>query len=221
MIITEEIPFLGCCLGTIDNLIVYRYRNRRCIRRKPSKVKPPSAPGQVAQQERMASIAIFYQALKEVGIYTYWQRAAEGMLLNGYNLLVKGNLPAFSGDGRICDFSKLRLTTGALALPDGLRVSRVEEGMWTVAWENTPNQVNASPDDRLQLYVMRDSETFAVKLLACGEVRRCDGRVSFRLPEELREYSHLYVAFCSHTEKRCSESKYFSLILKSIDYGSL
>ena len=197
------------------------YRGRRCIRKKPSKVKPPSTAGQVAQQERMASIAIFYQALKEVGIYAFWQQASEGMVQNGYNLLVKGNLPAFDGEGRICDFSKLRLTAGTVALPDGLRVYGAGEGAWRIAWENTPNQVNASPDDRLRLYVMRDSETFAVRPVACGHACRRDGEVTFRLPEELREYLHLYVVFCSSTGEECSENKYFCLTLNSLNYGSV
>ena len=115
MIESDRNPIPGCFLGTIGDYVVYLYRGKRCIRRKPSKVKPPSAPGQVAQQERMASIAIFYQALKGVGIYDFWRQATEGMMLHGYNLLVQRNLPAFGGDGRICDFSKLQLTAGVRA----------------------------------------------------------------------------------------------------------
>lgn len=127
MIIKENYPILGNYLGAIDDLIFYMYRGRRCIRKKPTKVKPPSSPGQVAQQERIASIAIFYQALKEVGIYPYWQKAAEGKVTNGYNLLVQQNLPAFNSNGMICDFSKIRLADGILTLPDELRVNETEE----------------------------------------------------------------------------------------------
>lgn len=205
--------------GSMDNLIVYEHRDRQCIRRKPSEVKPPSAPGQLAQQERIASIAIFYQALKEVGIYPYWRLAAEGMVQNGYNLLVQRNLPAFGGDGRICDFSKLRLTMGTVALPDGLQVREMAGGEWTVNWENTPFQVNAFPDDRLRLYVMRDRETFAVKPLACGDVCRRDGSAFFRLPPQLESYAHLYILFCSSNGRKCSDSKYFNINLNFINNG--
>ncbi len=220
MIESYENPDAGCFLGTIGDYVVYLYRGKRCIRRKPSKVKPPSAPGQVAQQERMASIAIFYQALKEVDIYDFWRQATEGMMLHGYNLLVQRNLPAFGGDGRICDFSKLQLTAGAVALPDGLRVREEEEGLWRVEWEGTPLQANASPEDRLQLYVMKDRETFVVKPLECGDARRSDGTATFRLPEEWKTYLHLYVAFVAHRGKECSENKYFNL-LKTKYYGKV
>ena len=59
--------------GAIDDYIIYTRRGQKCLRRKPREPKPPTSPRQVAQQERMASVAIFYQALKEVGIYPYWQ----------------------------------------------------------------------------------------------------------------------------------------------------
>lgn len=220
MIESDRNPIPGCFLGTIGDYVVYLYRGKRCIRRKPSKVKPPSAPGQVAQQERMASIAIFYQALKEVGIYDFWRQATEGMMLHGYNLLVQRNLPAFGGDGRICDFSKLQLTAGAVALPDGLRVREEEEGVWRVEWEGTPLQANASPEDRLRLYVMKDRETFAVKAPECGDARRGDGTATFRLPEGQEAYLHLYVAFVSRNGKECSENKYFKL-LETKCYGKI
>ncbi|WP_251621631.1 DUF6266 family protein [Odoribacter lunatus] len=216
MIEMKNTSVFGNFTGVIDDVIVYVYRNRRCIRRKPGKVKPPSAPGQVAQQERMASIAIFYQALKEVGIYPYWQKAAEGRVANGYNLLVQQNLPAFNSNGMICDFSKIRLTDGSLALPDELRLREAEEADgWVLAWTNTPYQVNAWADDRLKLFVMKeDGGTFDVEPLEAVEGVRQDGQVMFRLPEYLQGYPHLYVLFCSHTTGACSKSKYFNLLLK-------
>ena len=106
--------------GAIDDYIIYTRRGQKCLRRKPREPKPPTSPRQVAQQERMASVAIFYQALKEVGIYPYWQEASKGQLAHGYNLLVKANLPAFNYEGLICDFTKLQLTPGRLRLPDGM-----------------------------------------------------------------------------------------------------
>lgn len=216
MIISKDDSVLGQFSGSTDGWIFYKHREQWCARKKPEKVKPPSAPGQVAQQERIASAAIFYQALKEVGIYPYWQKAAEGMVASGYCLLVKQNLPAFNSNGMICDFSKIRLTAGALALPDELQLREAEEtDGWVLAWTNTPHQVNAREDDRLKLFVMKeDSGTFDVEPLEAVEGVRRDEQVTFRLPECLQGYPHLYVMFCSHTTGECSMSKYFNLLKK-------
>lgn len=205
--------FLECFCGRRGDWIVYIHRGQLCVRCRPLEVKPPSTPGQVAQQEKMASIAIFYQALKEVGIYAYWQRATEGMRWSGYNLLVHRNLPAFDHQGLIADFSKLRLSAGEVALPDDLRVRKGEEaGAWVVEWSDTPRLANAAEDDRLQLYVMRDDRSaFTIVPLEGAEACRRDGRAEFRLPEELREYTHLYVIFCSHAGGYSSQSRYINI----------
>lgn len=213
MIETKTLLGFDRFFGTVDGLIVYMHRNQRCIRRKPLSVKPPTAPGQLAQQERMASIAIFYHALKSAGIYSWWQKAAEGMVVNGYNLLVKLNLPAFGREGMICDFTKIRITTGTVALPDALRVKPAGDKRWRIEWVNPPCQVNAGADDRLWLYVMKDSETFDVESVATGGVCRQDGGAEFTLPEELADYPHLYVVFSSQESGTCSESKYFNINL--------
>ncbi len=198
--------------GRLDDMVFYTYRGMACARMIPTEVKAPSAPGQLAQQERMASLAIFYQALKEAGIYAYWQQASEGMVWNGYNLLVKMDLPAFDGEGKIADFSKLRLTWGAVALPDRMALQQEKGLEWRLTWENTPLLPNARPDDRLMLFLMKDSETFSVEALETGGACRRDRQAVFRIPEEIREFPHLYAAFRTRTGEKSSVSGYYHLI---------
>lgn len=217
----ETSTFFEHFSGKIDDFIVYMHRNKRCIRRKPTGIKPPSTPGQVAQQERMAAIAIFYQALKEVGIYAYWQKAAEGLLPTGYNLLVKNNLPAFSGEGRICDFSKIQMTMGNVPLPDDLNLSAGEGSEWVLQWNNTPHTSRSKENDRLWVVAMKDYETFDVAPLDTGECCRKDCRAKFQIPETLKDYTHLFVIFCSRTGGMCSESRYFNINFKLKNYGNL
>lgn len=200
--------FLAAFSGRFDGMIFYDYRGRRCARSLPPVVKAPTAPGQLAQQARIAAIAIFYRALKETGLYAYWQQAAEGRLENGYNLLVKRNLPAFDAEGRICDFSKLSVAIGAVALPDELACRPGEAGTWVLAWRNTPAQVNADPDDRLRLFAMEDTETFRLVPLDAGDACRRDEKAVFRLPEDFTENAHLFVIFCSLLGGGASESRY-------------
>lgn len=212
MIEKEESIIFGRYKGKIDNVIVYTHRKRRCIRRMPANMIIPSSPGQIAQQERIAAIAIFYHALKEAGVFPYWQKAAEGLLLTGYNLLVKLNLPAFSGEGSICDFSKLRITTGQLPLPDEMKLQQGDNGEWILSWSNTLNTPLAEADDRLKLIVMKDYETFDVEQLDAGDCCRKDCRITFRIPEKVKDYSHLYV-FCSRADGKSSKSRYFNIHL--------
>lgn len=217
-----KIPtILGSFRGKIGDYVVYMHRNRRCIRRRPTGINQTPSPGQVAQQERMAAIAIFYQALKEAGIYPYWQKASEGMIQTGYNLLVKNNLPAFSGEGRICDFSKILITMGKLPLPDELKLERGEDGEWLLSWTNTPHSYGGAEDDRLMIVVMKDYETFDVERLDVGECCRKDCRAVFRLPDQLNDYTHMYVFFCSRTDGKSSKSRYFNINLNFECHGYL
>lgn len=207
--------------GKLGDYIIYSHRNRRCIRRKPTRIKSPSSPGQVAQQERMAAIAIFYQALKEVGIYPYWQKAAEGLTQTGYNLLIKQNLPAFSGEGKICDFSKILITMGKLPLPDEFKLEPGDDGECVLSWSNTPHTYGGDEDDRLMMVVMKDYETFDVEQLDAGDCCRKDCRVVFRLPDQLKGYTHMYVFFCSRAEGKSSMSRYFNINLNFECHGYL
>ena len=208
--------------GAIDDYIVYTRRGQKCLRRKPREPKLPASPGQVAQQERMASIAIFYQALKEVGIYPYWQEASKGHLTHGYNLLVKANLPAFNYEGLICDFTKLQLTPKGLRLPDGMMLDAETDGMWRLSWANTPCTPHALPDDRLRLFLMRDGDTFDPEELDAGGAVRADGEARFRIPEGLQDYPHLYAFFCSRADGKSSKSRYFNInLLKHYCYGCI
>lgn len=211
MIEKEASGILDHFTGKIDGFIVYTHRNRRCIRRIPAAKHPPSTPGQLAQQERIAAIAIFFHSLKIAGIYPYWQKAAEGLLLTGYNLLVKTNLPAFSGEGNICDFSKLCISTGQLPLPDKMELQQEDNGEWILSWTNTPYTTGGKADDRLKVVVMKDFETFDVEQPDTGDYCRGDCRAIFRLPEKLKDYSHLYVIFCSRTDGKSSRSRYFKI----------
>lgn len=219
MIEFEKNPFLYGLRGRIGDFVVYQYRNRRCIRQVPRHTTAPSTPGQVAQQERIAALAIFYQAMKEVGIYRHWQEAAKGMVQTGYNLLVKANLPAFDGNGRICDFPRLLLTTGRLRLPGDLRVSPSEAGTVAVEWSHHPFPRTA-PDDRLHALLLKDGESFDLLPADTGGSRRDECRALIRLPEEGKDFPHLYLFFCSETSGECTNSLYFNL-LNTMYHGNL
>lgn len=212
--IIKNRSILGVGVGRLGDFIVYKYRNRMCVRSRPAEVKFPGTPGQLAQQARMASVAVFYHALKEAGLYPYWKSRAEELSRFGYNLLVQADLPAFGGDGGICDFSKLWIVRGSLALPNGLALSKEPDGGWRLTWNPTSCHTAVQPDDLLRLYVMKDSESFDVVPLETEGCCRGDGQCVFRLPGKFCGFPHLYVFFCSHTGEKCSDSRYFLLTHK-------
>lgn len=209
----KEFSIFSSISGKVGNLIFYTRRNQLCVRSKPLAFKHPSSPGQIAQQERMAAAAIFYQALKKAGIYPYWQKAAEKLPQTGYNLVIKNNLAAFSGEGSICDFSKIRITIGTLPLPAGLKLEADENKGWILQWRNTPLFRKAREDDELLVVMMKNQETFDVKFADIGTHFRNESPVVFQIPETLQDYSHLFVIFCSRTNGECSESRYFNIHL--------
>lgn len=191
--------------GKADGLIYYEYRGLPCVRRMPRNVQPPHAPGQIAQQERIAAVAIFYQALKEVGIYAYWQKAAERKVQTGYNLLVQANLQAFDAEGNICDFSKLRMTPDTLPLPDSLSLQAGEREEWQVTWKTSVPHPGASDDDRLVVALMEgNAANYEVELPDVGNFRRGDGEAVFRLPGKFEEYEKMYLYF--ENTKNCKSS---------------
>ena len=197
--------------GKMGNYVFCTYRGQQYVRRRPRKREGAPSPKQEAQMERMAAVAIFYRALKEAGLFPYWETAAEGQLAHGYNLLTKENLPAFRAGGYICDFAKLQLTPALLALPDDLRLAQEEDGAWRLQWVNAPFQAGTAEDDRLQVFLMRDEDSFDPLPVETGEVCRKDGIVRFCIPEEWKACGHLYVFFCSQTGWKSSACRYFRM----------
>lgn len=183
------------------------------MRRRPRPSERPPAPGVVAQQERMASVAILYRCLKAVGLYAYWQRAAKGSAMSGYNLLMRENLPAFDADGTIRDFTKLRLSPDLLPLPDNLTLAPTDDGAWRLAWEVSSMLPGAREDDRLLLFAMCDKSSFDLHPVDADGARRGDGGAVFRLPDSLPGCGHVFVTFCSRAMVKCTSS--ITLSLKS------
>lgn len=196
----------------LDGFIVYRCNGEIRLRRKPKKEDIAFSPAMKEQQERVAGIAALHRAMKVVGLSRFWKAAAQGTGLNGYNLLVRANSPAFSGAGNICDFGKLTLTTGLLQLPDNLRLVAGEEGEIVLTWENNGYPFPITHDsDRLMIALMKKGKCFTIKLPDIGEWERKHCRAVIRLPTDLNSYHHLYCFFCSATGEVVSRSRYFNI----------
>ena len=197
--------------GRLGGMIYYRRNGRQYVRKAPRKPRTESAL-QAEYRMRFSAASGFYRALRKEGLAVLWAKAAEGKRVCGYNLVVARNIGAFDGEGRIADFRLLCPTEGELFFPLGMELRRgTEAGEWLLTWETESlfsGKWNVA--DRLQAVVMRDAETYAVKTVDCGGACRGDGEAVLRIPEEWRDYRHLYCFFCSQ-EDEASRSKYFCL----------
>ena len=197
--------------GKMGGVVYYRMNGRQYVRKAPRKPRTESAR-QAEQRMRFGAACSFYRELQKAGMAALWDKAARKSRLNGYNLMVARNVGAFDGEGRIADFRLLCPTEGELFFPLGMELRRgAGAGEWLLAWEAESLRARVwNMDDRLQAVVMRDEETYAVKAVDCGGACREDGEAVLRIPEEWRDYRHLYCFFCSQ-EDEASRCRYFCL----------
>ena len=57
--------------GRLGDFIIYQYRGKTCLRQRPARKTKQFSPGQLAQQERISSVAVLYQAAKSIGSVSY------------------------------------------------------------------------------------------------------------------------------------------------------
>ena len=202
------------CRGKREGFVVYRRLGQTCVRSLTNS-RASIGARQVEQQERIASLAVFFRALGSAGLKECWQRAEKPRQWNGYNLFVHRNIGAFTGEGTIGDFGKVELTAGRLSLPDNIRL-RQEGERWVMEWENLTELSGDRGNDRMQVALMEGREDgFTVKVW--GEWRdgsrpeggkREEGRLAFRLPTAWRGYGRLYCFMRSENGGEFSPSRY-------------
>lgn len=203
----NENSIWSLCRGKRGKMVVYRRLGQTCVR---SLTESRASIGvkQQEQQERIASLAIFFRALEPAGLKEYWQRADKPLRWNGYNLFVHRNIGAFTGRGTIGDFAKVQLTAGRLSLPDDIAL-RQEGGVWVLTWTNRTLRAGSRGSDRMQVALMEgEAKRFNVRVLPDGEAGREEGRMVFRLPAAWRGYTRLYCFMRSEDGTEVSPSRY-------------
>lgn len=205
-------PLGGNVHGRLGSCTVYKLGGKTCIRQRPDGYRPISV-GQIAQQRRIASVNILYQAVNDAGLAAYWKEAKRPKGWCGYNLFVSKNLPAFDREGLIGDAAKIWLTPeSGLQLPDEMKICKDGDGAWVLTWKNVTNYPCGNPTDRVMIALMQGRERFDVKLLdEAGVAYRRDEQVRLVFPGKFENYGHLYCFMRSETGTSVSASKYFLL----------
>ncbi len=210
--IIDSINFdIGKIKGKAGGCTVYKRLGKTCVRSCPDSRKLTSA-GQVAQQHRIASVAILYKAVRAAGLDVCWKAADKPAGWTGYNLFVTKNLPAFGPDGFIGDAGKVRLTVGTgIYLPDEIAIRQTGENTWALTWNNVTCYPDCHAEDRVILAFMRGGKYFAIKVLnESGIACRKDGYAEFELPTKWQLPTNLYCFMRSETGE-ISDSKHFRL----------
>lgn len=198
--------------GKLGDLIFYMVGDEVYVRTQGERDEKNYSSEYFGFQERMSSVSILFRAIQSVALFGIWQAAAKERGSKGYNLFVKHNIYAFTDEGVISDFSKLRLTVGSLELPDRMRVERSGPDEWTLTWEQLSWHSAAREGDRLRVLMMEgDGEVFTVECVPIAEVCRSECRAVICRPPEYSEYRQLYCYFASADEGSFSESKHFEL----------
>lgn len=206
-----ENNLLGQISGRLGDLVYYRSFGKTCVRRYAGKQSVPATELQQQQRSRMRAACIFYQALIAAGLKEAWNKATEGSLLSGYNLFMHLNMQIFSGQGVITDFSRIRLVTGCLPLPDMLEVKRLSPTIVDVRWQLRARCNRKRLSDGLVLAFMKSERVYTVRVAETGGVCRsaCEARIE--LPEDVAACPHCYCFFRSAQTGETSESRYFYL----------
>lgn len=200
----------GIFKGKVGDIVYYTYKGKPCARRKAEKITFSEKMRE--QSERVASIGALHRAMKEEGLDEIWTKEARGIGLNGYNLLVRENSPAFSGEGRVTDFRKLRLTIGKVRLPDHLQLTEGEEGEIVLTWENNAGAYPLTHDgDILVFALMKEGRSFRIRFPEIGDWQRKHCRALIRLPPAWKEFHHFYCFFYSVEDDEFSDSIYFNI----------
>lgn len=207
-----EGTLLPSITGKIGNVSIYHRNGKICVRTVGWTYKSPPTPAQVQQRTRWRAVSVFYRALRAAGLEKWWKNAHINETRNGYNLFIKHNIRAFTGEGVIRDFNRILLTIGQLEWPDGLTVTRLPGGRLLVEWKNRDFWPNNRPDDRLRVAFMRLETLYNVYVPEIGEFRRDAGKALIELPPDWADYPHCYCFFESAVSDEVSESRYFELM---------
>lgn len=204
-------PLLTHLSGKIGPYAIYQAYGKTCIRRRWKVSKPPT-PRQRQHHERFAATVIFFKAIHHTPLYHSWLMAGKKVRKTGYNLFVSSNIATFSGEGCICDFSKVCLTSGSLFLPGNLKIQQTGHLRWEICWRpKVATLATSHPDDRLQVALMKYEDDYTLLSPDIGEVLRQEGKAILLLREEESAFVHLYCYFRAADSEDYSLCRYFSL----------
>lgn len=197
--------------GKIGHLILYNVKGQIRTRANSGKMSVLWSPAQELQQNRLRSAVFFYRANQTTFLPKIWRLAARNMVMSGYNLFLRENMPVFNAGHSIGDYSMLHISKGTLEFPQVLQVSGYGNGKIRLTWKNLLPKTSGSMSDRLHAVWLDGKGDFSLRVLSMPEVSRREEQAVLPLPEAGRQDLHLYIYFSDKEENQFSPDRYFYL----------
>jgi len=105
----------GMVSGKVGPIVFVNFKGKNYVRIAPKTRKKNSwSPKQVTYRKKFSAVCAFWRGSVPQKVKQIWDLDSERM--NGFNLFVKANLPAFGTDGTISDPERFHFSTGKLTL---------------------------------------------------------------------------------------------------------
>jgi hypothetical protein len=195
--------------GMVGPVVFVNFNGKTYVRQAPrARGKNGWSDNQVNSRQRFSKFCSFWSRSIPGSMKQIWGLAAEGM--NGFNLFLKVNLPAFGADGTLADWDRFHFTQGNLPLSHKLKVARIpgEPDKIAVSWQNDSETGLASSRD--ELVMITSSGINFSKPINTGAIRKA-GAAVIQLQGDLNPVDGISLYFMSPERNLYSVDQYFGL----------
>ncbi|TKG89376.1 hypothetical protein EYV94_25460 [Puteibacter caeruleilacunae] len=197
----------GGVSGKVGNLIGSSWKGIDYFRIKAANRHDPKTEKQVNQRNRFGGVVGFADLLREELINPIWKHKAVRMTPS--NLFVKTNIKAFDQEGKISDFSLLKMTVGSLPFNAKIKASEDPKQI-DISWSKLLKPNAARDEDKLNLFIMMDGD---MVLMTDLDAKRSDLEATVMVPYEPGMTIQVYAFFSSLDGNAYSDSVHAEVTL--------
>jgi len=198
---------LGIPYGKVGNIIISSWKGMPYVKSLPGERKSPPSEKEMANRRKWAMAHAWLQPVTEfvrAGFKGYSARAEGFVAAKSYLLknAFEGTAPDFTINPAL-----VKVSYGALALPDGLTVKKVNKQELQFSWDTT--RLTGSENDQVMLLAYNIETGFnAYKLPGALRISGMDSLSLHSLQGRL----HLYAAFVAADRSCQSDSMYLGTV---------
>ncbi|TKG96055.1 hypothetical protein EYV94_07155 [Puteibacter caeruleilacunae] len=197
--------------GKVDNLVGASWNGIHYLR---SLGHPhiPDSEKQKTSQGKFSAIRKMGHYLKDELLDPIWKTAAQNNQMTSVNLFQRVNHDAFDSEGKISDFSLLKMSPrdlGAKEIPGRPQCLQAfkdpdRENHIIIRWDYDRQLGVVKDNDILHVIVIDEEEIYFAENI---NAKRVDKAISLNIPNE-NKLINLYVFFSDNTKTKYSESVY-------------